>query len=84
MYFYFLFNYTLSNFSQYGKKTLGASLFIIMTICAATLVITLLIFKLNRNSTFSSLGPAGDFYGGLLGTIITFFGLYFIYQTYKQ
>lgn len=30
----------------------------------------------------ATLGQFGDFYSGCIGTIITFFGLYFIYRTY--
>lgn len=54
-----------------------------------TLVLTLILFNLKNCCGHgfllspSTLGQFGDFYGGILGTIITFFGLYFIYNTYK-
>lgn len=62
---------------------------ILSLIVVLSLIVLYFIFNYRRccslETYFSptTLGQAGDFYGGILGTIITIFGLYFIYRTYN-
>lgn len=61
----------------------------ILIFCIITVVIFILLFNLQiifPDSDFrhSTLGEFGEFYGGVLGTILALAGLYFIYQTYSQ
>ncbi len=71
------------------KKSSWKSIVIVTVIVIVTLLTLYYIFdyrqccSCDRYFSPATLGQAGDFYGGILGTIVTFFGLYFIYQTYK-
>lgn len=62
---------------------------VIGILTVGTLGLALLLFNLKNccNNVYllkpEHLGQFGDFYGGILGTIVTFFGLYFIYHTYQ-
>lgn len=64
------------------------SIYYIIAITTLTLIITLFIFNFKYPcgcEVISSavLGQFGDFYGGVLGTLVTFIGIYFIYSTFK-
>jgi hypothetical protein len=65
------------------------SIIVIVIIIIGTLLLSLFLFNLKECYTAvniiapETLGQFGDFYGGILGTIVTFFGLYFIYHTYQ-
>lgn len=62
---------------------------VIAILTIVTLGLTLLLFNVKnccgKDNIFlaATLGQFGDFYGGILGTLITFLGLYFIYNTYN-
>lgn len=70
------------------KVDSGKVMWIIVLIVSITLIATLVLFNLHYScgcSRFKSdfLGQFGDFYGGILGTLVTFASVYFIFQAYR-
>jgi uncharacterized membrane protein len=66
----------------------GKALWIIVSIAIVTIVVTLFLFTWKyacgcHKFLPEQLGQFGDFYGGILGTLITFISIYFIYRAYS-
>lgn len=66
------------------KKSTTIALLFIIIVAVLALWLTFSLFKFDGENRNADLGQFGDFYGGVLGTIITVAGLFFIYKTYSS